>query len=100
MNNQNSSPDAFAAIDENSSFNLRNSITFSCKIAKILPLSPIANFHGKVRLICCDKLSGNEYLLLRYLRAFLIVPVLGKIILSFLHRWNTITIIITFITHC
>ena len=54
-------------------------------MANILPLSPTANFQLNVKLICWEILSGSEYLLFKYRKAFLIVPVVGKITPSFLH---------------
>lgn len=41
-------PDAFPTIDENSSLDFLISITFSCSMARTRPLSPMANFQGKV----------------------------------------------------
>lgn len=77
-------PDAFPITEEYSSFAFLISITFSSRIANKRPESPTANFQGKVKPIICEIDFGNEDLLFRYLKAFLIVPGVGKATVSFL----------------
>lgn len=81
-------PDVLPTIEEYSSLAFRISRTFSCKMASTRPWSPTANFQDNVRLTWWAMLSGKEYLLFKYLRAFFIVPVAGRTTVSFLHFWN------------